>query len=455
MKIQPPKLNIPDSNPYQFDLFNRKQFGDSLTALLQNTEESVVLCIDAPWGEGKSTFAEMWLKDLKLHDINCIYYNAYEHDYSEDPFIAFSAEIISSANNNFKLNTNIKKISKRFKDKAIRVGKKLLTTGANIGIKALTLGIINKSDIESIESIRQDIANDSSNLFSNYIENKFKEYDKEKDALVGFKKELESLGKEIRSIQKMPLLIIIDELDRCRPDYALTLIERMKHIFNVDNVSFVILTNVNQLEVYVNTIYGENIDSHNYLHKFFTLTTDLPLKAKDGNTTDYNKYITYLSNHHGLNNYSQQFDSVLEGLFKHYNFSLREMERCFSLLAIYFANLPEKKFNVPVLSGFLSVLRIRFPLEFNKLMSKSLSYTELALVLKLDNINEGRGSNYPKEWFHSMLKYFLLTEIELKALGPNSEILEYASITSNYHRIERNSVVPLLCEELIKFNIKK
>jgi tRNA A37 threonylcarbamoyladenosine biosynthesis protein TsaE len=57
MKLHPPEVEIPKEDPFQNALFNRKEFAQSLTALLRNVEESMVIFVNAPWGEGKTTFA--------------------------------------------------------------------------------------------------------------------------------------------------------------------------------------------------------------------------------------------------------------------------------------------------------------------------------------------------------------------------------------------------------------
>ena len=66
-----------------------------------------------------------------------------------------------------------------------------------------------------------------------------------------------------------PLVIIIDELDRCRPLFALSLLERVKHLFLVEGVSFVFVTNMPQIEAVVAGTYGANTDAKIYLEKFF------------------------------------------------------------------------------------------------------------------------------------------------------------------------------------------
>jgi predicted KAP-like P-loop ATPase len=85
-------------------------------------------------------------------------------------------------------------------------------------------------------------------IFDNYISTK--------NQIIEFKEKLSNIGQAVKDSQKFPLLIIIDELDRCRPDFALALLERIKHLYTTNYVSFVLLVNMKQLENYVRTIYG-------------------------------------------------------------------------------------------------------------------------------------------------------------------------------------------------------
>ncbi len=338
MKIHPPKIDFLSPDLLENDLFNRNEFGESLMLLFQNIAESSVVCIDAPWGEGKTTFAKMWMQKLKNNNKKIIYYDAYENDFADDPFISFSAEIISFVDEYSKEDKKIKTLKKSFKKKVITIAKKLFTTGTKLSIKAITLGVIGDAEFDTFKSLKKELYSDSLDNSSEYIENKINNFKKEKNNIMNFKEELSQLGKLIKDIQDFPLLIIIDELDRCKPDFALMLIERIKHFFSVENVSFLILTNIKQLENYVKTIYGFEIDAHNYLHKFFTLTTYLSKNNLSGYGNDNLKFITHLSEHYGLIQQIEKVDSILSILFKHFKFSLRVFlpipSKC--LVKIYF-----------------------------------------------------------------------------------------------------------------------
>lgn len=76
--------------------------------------------------------------------------------------------------------------------------------------------------------------------------------------------------------------MFIDELDRCRPDFSVQMLEVIKHTFNVPGVQFVLITNKQQLKAAINNSYGSQVDAQRYLDKFlkfsFQLVDTIPNK---------------------------------------------------------------------------------------------------------------------------------------------------------------------------------
>ena len=72
------------------------------------------------------------------------------------------------------------------------------------------------------------------------------------------------------------LLIIIDELDRTRPDYAIRFLEDIKHFFNIENMVFLIAVNSKQMEATAKCLYGQDLDFDGYYRKFFKQERALP-----------------------------------------------------------------------------------------------------------------------------------------------------------------------------------
>src|SRR5690606_36180541 len=94
-------------------------------------------------------------------------------------------------------------------------------------------------------------------------------YTKKKKTIIEFRKELEVFIK--RNTDK-PLIFIIDELDRCRPDYAVEVLEQMKHFFAVPGIIFILSIDKNHLASSIKGYYGsENINTDEYLRRFIDL----------------------------------------------------------------------------------------------------------------------------------------------------------------------------------------
>ena len=164
MKIQPPRVQIDDNDAFANALFDRKEFGLSLTELLRNTDEGVVVFVNAPWGEGKTTFSEMWRAHLRSQKLEAIYYDSYASDYLADPFLSFSAEILGPIDKRLADAEGTPAARREFKKAAIEVGKKLAALGAKVGIKALTMGAVDSGVVGELKTIGEGIADGTADI---------------------------------------------------------------------------------------------------------------------------------------------------------------------------------------------------------------------------------------------------------------------------------------------------
>ncbi|MBW9267991.1 MAG: KAP family NTPase [Candidatus Thiodiazotropha sp. (ex. Lucinisca nassula)] len=141
MKLLVPPLYLSANEGFtsELDIFNRKPFGESLLNLIQNTDDELVLALDAPWGEGKSTFIRMWQGLLAEKHVKHIYFDAFENDYQPDPFLAISSHIYSL------IDKGDEESHKEFKQKATSALKVVGRAGLRIGIKALTAGVLDET----------------------------------------------------------------------------------------------------------------------------------------------------------------------------------------------------------------------------------------------------------------------------------------------------------------------
>jgi hypothetical protein len=268
-----PPVAINDAEPaFHGDLFERGKLATRLTACIDRLPNGGVIAIDAPWGEGKSWFGQHWHKQLKTNGYRTAFINAFERDYVEEPFVMLVSELLASLQDSEK---------SKLKKTGIAVAKALAPLAAKSAINAVAHLLTGTTDFSEkvdgqIENAGNAIATGAEKLLSKQIE----DYEKSKVAVDGFRK---TLG-EIASTQDKPIVIFVDELDRCRPEFAVKLIERVKHFFEMPNVVFVLLLNRDQLCKAIKGIYGIEIDADRYLSKFLHLTLVLPKSTSLSNS---------------------------------------------------------------------------------------------------------------------------------------------------------------------------
>jgi hypothetical protein len=465
MKIHPPKAIVDDKDPFKEALFGRKEFGESLTGLIRNVSENLVIFVNAPWGEGKTTFAQMWRAYLQNQKLEVIYFDAYAADYFDDPFLSFSGEILNLVEKRLTKDEGLI-AKKEFKQTAIEVGKKVAGLAAKLGLKAATLGVLAEVDFAVIKEIKTEVASGLSEIGADLVEKQIENYTKEKDALKAFKESLTKLASQVREEQGFPLTIIVDELDRCRPDFALGLLERIKHLFDVEGLTFVLLVNRDQIESYVRTVYGEQVDAHAYLMKFANLFVDLPNKKDLFNPYSQKgrpDYCDILFSHHGFDRQVKQppyLRGSLRVLSGHFDLTLREIEKVFCVLALYYSSLPENQITEEFVIAMLSVLKIKYPPVFQKLGSNNISAAHFFKETGLDKIEVEDGLDLSTAWIKDTLNYYLMSEDEFKTAthnadgSPNPQARLSAFENRNRgHRMHRLKLIPYLCRRLDRYSL--
>lgn len=353
MLLRSPPVEVPRDDPFAHDALNRRAFAEALTELVQSGESSFVLNLEARWGQGKTTFLRMWSQYLKNNDIPSLYFNAWETDYSSDPLVAFIgelgvsvAELSTSGKNNAKLRQQLAAIKK--------AGVKVIRQAIPSAVKLATAGILDLSDVT--EKVISDLS-------EKVAEEQLKHYEQSKNSLAAFRKQLEALVVSMKD-RSAVLVLIIDELDRCRPDYAIRTLEVIKHIFSVPGIVFVVATDTGQLANSVRHTYGLATAAEDYLRRFFDFSLSLPV-------SDASNFIGYQLERLGINERLKQrthselrydrghIEAAFLGLFRATQSTLRDQERCFFLLAMAMRVTPENNYLHPLLLCTLIVLRVK------------------------------------------------------------------------------------------------
>lgn len=328
-------IKIAEDNIFKNDTLGREESIIDLSKLILSTTEPFVFTINGSWGTGKTTFVKLWKSYLKKeHDAHSLYFSAWEDDFSNEPLIAILGSLNGYIEENFKDNDEV--INKF--NQAKEFGGKVLKRGLPAFVKGATGGVLDLD--KGFESAMGAISEET---VKGLIEN----YSKEKEITEQFKKLINELLELLDSEQ--PFIIFIDELDRCRPLYAIELLERIKHIFGIEKLIFVLSIDKEQLSESIKSQYG-NIDTDNYLRRFIDLEYKLSNPKIDVFCTVlYEKFeLGRILEQKEINSY--RLLSVIKRLVTSFNLSLRQVEQVFSKLNIMF-----KVINPRLYSSHLSI----------------------------------------------------------------------------------------------------
>ena len=413
MKLLVPPLKISENDGFrpEIDIFNRKAYGESLFNLINNTEDELVLALDAPWGEGKSTFIKMWRGLSAENKVANVYFDAFENDYQQDPLLAISSQLYAL------IDKKDDSTQAEFKKKALSALKVIGRASLRVGIKALTAGVLDETILEQTDNI-EDASDEASDLIDNFIAKQLTKSEENSKSLIAFKEYLSALGEKLGNGKN--LVFIIDELDRCKPRFALSILESIKHLFSVPHITFVLVMNRTQLEEAVKCEYGAGVDASRYLQKFVSVWTSLPKSNQDhrvlGNS--YVRNCLKAMNFEVKTQAQQDAIGYIEELVNYYDLSLREVEKSLTNFAIIYnateeCNIISEYLTIAI---FLCVIKVIKPEIYNKLSRKKIDYPELVKSADLTRLKAhywDEQEEHPLRW---LLKYNLSTEEEASAL---------------------------------------
>ncbi|MBY5356481.1 AAA family ATPase [Rhizobium leguminosarum] len=262
MKLFPPQdeFEIYEQGFGTTDLLGRRDAGQRLSELLEKVEDSVVVAVDGPWGSGKSHFLKRWVGAHRLENggvATTIYFDAFANDFLDDPLIALTGAIgerLPTGKDQDHWKT-AKKVAYKLARPLLRLGAAAATAGATEFAGPVLDAVIEAGGKEA-EKAAEDF---------------WRREDGRKAAMHQFQDCLAQL-----TGPATPLIVVIDELDRCRPDYALSILEVIKHFFAVPRVHFVLGVNLDALEHIVRARYGVGVNAGDYLKRFISLSMQLP-----------------------------------------------------------------------------------------------------------------------------------------------------------------------------------
>lgn len=254
-----------DTSTFDNCKLNRKDYGEFLCDYITGEQEGFVLNLNGHWGAGKTEFLKRMYSELITRNYPTIYIDSWESDFTNDPLTVVSSELLTQLE---RCHKDITDISSDVKDLFGKVIKGTVIGAAGMITKA-TYGeaSVGTEFVKTLyESDNKDFMNQLKTDYSDKI-----------TAINNIRNELSKLAEELQTNDdtKLPIVVLIDELDRCRPTYAINMLEVIKHFFNTRYFVFVVATDTTQLCESIKAVYGNNFDSKTYLKRFFNRTAEL------------------------------------------------------------------------------------------------------------------------------------------------------------------------------------
>ena len=330
-----PLAVVADEN-LPLDLLNRQEFIDQLMQLLNiisDNRSSSTFALNGTWGVGKTFVLNRLMKQLLDYQDGekffVFHYNCWQYDYYEEPLIAIVAAMLDSVDqeNHF--------FSQSLREKAkqgMAVAKPILEKIAKdfikkkVGVDITDLITFFKDGAEAVEGVNAQEADAN-------------DYDK----YYSFKKAISSAQDGIRSLSRdRTVVVIVDELDRCLPSYAIKVMERLHHLFaELDNCAVILAVDKGQLDQTVSQIFGSKTDTTKYLKKFIDFEIPLDIgRIECGFSEKYADYFAMFDE--TLIETSFSFDKYYSALFA--GIDVRTQEHMMSRIKTVHAMLfPEVK----------------------------------------------------------------------------------------------------------------
>lgn len=271
------RLSKPASEmSFEDDCLQLNSFADQLERYLQVDHlfvpGSLVVGLEAPFGSGKTAFLAMWSKRLRqrLND-NAdapvpVLLNAWEDDFVRDPLLSIVLSLVSELE-------QLKGVPARDLSGLKNAAKQVVWFGVGLANNFVS----SSTGIDPLAAGK--LAEERSAKPEASGEKLFELYRARKESLTTLKRELTSL---LGAEDKVKAIICIDELDRCRPDYAIEYLETIKHVFDIPGIVFVLAIDKEQVSNSAKALFGSDLNANEYLRKFIARSFHLPKPDENG-----------------------------------------------------------------------------------------------------------------------------------------------------------------------------
>ncbi len=369
-KLQDPE--IIERNPFQNCKLGREKYARILTQIVSTYTNGCVLAINGEWGSGKTTFVKMWRQYLNKESFKTLYFNVWEHDFVSDPLVGLIGELQE---------LDLKEDVKNKLATVISTGGKIFTSI----VSAATATAVKKYLGDEIGDVFKAGIDTSSDLLKKELDT----YKKQCKSIKEFRNAMIDLVDSCN--EGKPLIFMVDELDRCNPAYAVKVLERIKHLFSIPNIVFVLSIDKKQLCSSVRGYYGsESLNAEEYLKRFIDIEYLLPEPDTD-KFCDYlfevYDFDAFFENPQRVSNFRDReegegFLKMSKIIFVQMHLNLRQMEKIYAHIRLTLQTIKTNNYCHPGLILLLQYFRISHPDFYRSLFTKEATIQEIVQFLE-------------------------------------------------------------------------
>ncbi|MFK5927183.1 MAG: P-loop NTPase fold protein [Desulfuromusa sp.] len=307
------------------DEYQRRLIAEKIIRLLESEVKISPLVIDGHWGAGKTEFCCKLIHLIEDGEANLqpIYVDAFKADHADEPLMTLMAAVLRA-------------LPEADREPLVKKALPVIKFGIKTALKAGTSWLLKQDAAEVAEDFTTEIKKAGDEAINHAVESLLTDHIAVEESIVALQQALQALA------EAKPIVIFIDELDRCHPDFAVNMLENIKHIFDVKGVQFVLVTNSEQLRSSINHCYGNGLDAQRYLDKFVQFSLVLSDTHKPNGYEAVLASVTHLKalingselmKNAGLN--QENFSNFFSSLITANRLSLREIETLILYLEIY------------------------------------------------------------------------------------------------------------------------
>ena len=273
--------NPKEGDPWAADLLSFSEYGHSFTNLIKSIDDAKVISIEAGFGHGKTFFRTAWAEQLRQSGEIVIEIDALQSDHFGEPIITFLGALLSALPKKqqevvARLGKQGKKLAGAVSRAALRA---VLRSGAEEIIESASDWLTEQAEGQdalegAIESVEQEMSKLAGQMIASQLA---AENARQKE----FPEQIVALRDALTAGRDNPrVVILIDELDRCHPEYAISLLEAMKLVFGQPGFVFCLMVNADYLERIAARRFGEGAEGEQYLDKFVDIRLKLAARRE-------------------------------------------------------------------------------------------------------------------------------------------------------------------------------